>query len=229
MTRTDDTAVPDYQVHAAAWTARTSSCSAPGRASAARPSHALAAVGARVFCVDLDAGLADDIAKEVGGVPWAGDAIEQASAERLYQVPPRCAYSASIATPNFAESCLLAISPAANPVRDRLPSVPSEGLTANRDDRTPAVTPTRVCAAGRIRDQDTHNEQGDERAGHKHSRVGTPRSPRHPASRSPCAREQGIRPRTEQSVQSGASVTNRTDAHPRRPPCSLFSCSLLSC
>ena len=46
--------------------------------------HALASVGARVFCVDLDPDLADDVAKEVGGIPWSGNAIERPDAERLF-------------------------------------------------------------------------------------------------------------------------------------------------
>jgi NAD(P)-dependent dehydrogenase (short-subunit alcohol dehydrogenase family) len=46
--------------------------------------HALAAVGARVVCVDRDGDLAKDIAAEVGGVPWVGDVIQRPEVERLF-------------------------------------------------------------------------------------------------------------------------------------------------
>jgi NAD(P)-dependent dehydrogenase (short-subunit alcohol dehydrogenase family) len=46
--------------------------------------HALASVGARTFCVDKDEGLATDVAKEVDGVAWSGDATQRADAERLF-------------------------------------------------------------------------------------------------------------------------------------------------
>jgi len=44
----------------------------------------MAQSGARLFCVDIDEGLAGDIASEVGGVPWSGDATTRADAERLF-------------------------------------------------------------------------------------------------------------------------------------------------
>src|SRR5258708_22612268 len=84
MTRTDDTEVPDYAGQLRL-DGKNIIVLGAGQGIGRQAGHALAAVGARVFCVDLDAGLADDIAKEVGGIAWAGDAIEQSSAERLYQ------------------------------------------------------------------------------------------------------------------------------------------------
>jgi NAD(P)-dependent dehydrogenase (short-subunit alcohol dehydrogenase family) len=84
MTRTDDTEVPDYR-SLLSLDGKNFIVLGAGQGIGRQASHALAAVGARVFCVDLDAGLADDIAKEVGGIAWAGDAIERSSAERLYQ------------------------------------------------------------------------------------------------------------------------------------------------
>ena len=36
--------------------------------------HALASVGARVFCIDNVESLAQEVADEVGGVPWVADA-----------------------------------------------------------------------------------------------------------------------------------------------------------
>ena len=83
MTRTDDSEVPDY-ASLLRLDGKNVIVLGAGQGIGRQASHALAAVGARVFCVDLDAGLAEDIAKEVGGVAWAGDAIDVASAERLY-------------------------------------------------------------------------------------------------------------------------------------------------
>jgi NAD(P)-dependent dehydrogenase (short-subunit alcohol dehydrogenase family) len=45
----------------------------------------LASVGARLFCVDKDADLATDIAKEVDGAAWSGDATTRSDAERLFR------------------------------------------------------------------------------------------------------------------------------------------------
>ena len=84
MTRTDDTEVPDYAGQLRL-DGQNIVVLGAGQGIGRQASHALAAVGARVFCVDLDAGLADDIAKEVGGIAWACDAIDPDSAERLYQ------------------------------------------------------------------------------------------------------------------------------------------------
>ena len=45
--------------------------------------HALARVGARVVCVDVEAARAEAVAAEVGGIAWAGDVRERAVVERL--------------------------------------------------------------------------------------------------------------------------------------------------
>jgi NAD(P)-dependent dehydrogenase (short-subunit alcohol dehydrogenase family) len=50
--------------------------------------HALASVGARLVCVDRDGDLAHDIATEVGGTPWVGDATQRAEMERLFSEGP---------------------------------------------------------------------------------------------------------------------------------------------
>lgn len=84
MTRTDDTEVPDY-ASLLRLDGKNFVVLGAGQGIGRQTSHALAAVGARVFCVDLDPGLAGDIASEVGGPAWAGDAVDPASAERLYQ------------------------------------------------------------------------------------------------------------------------------------------------
>src|SRR4029078_886518 len=46
--------------------------------------HALAANGARLVCVDVDPGLAQDIASEVDGVAWSGDATKRGEGGRLF-------------------------------------------------------------------------------------------------------------------------------------------------
>ena len=43
--------------------------------------HALASVGARVFCIDNVESLAQDVADEVGGVPWVADARKREDVE----------------------------------------------------------------------------------------------------------------------------------------------------
>ena len=53
------------------------------RASAARPRMPSSQCGARVVCVDLEKDLADEIAAEVGGIAWAGDATDRSEMERL--------------------------------------------------------------------------------------------------------------------------------------------------
>jgi NAD(P)-dependent dehydrogenase (short-subunit alcohol dehydrogenase family) len=57
-------------------------------------SHALAQAGARVCCVDLDPDLAHDIAAEVDGVAWVGNATVRADAERLFADAPKALASA---------------------------------------------------------------------------------------------------------------------------------------
>jgi NAD(P)-dependent dehydrogenase (short-subunit alcohol dehydrogenase family) len=83
MTRTDDTPVPDYPAKLRLDGKRFVVLGA-GQGIGRQATHALASVGARTFCVDLDEGLAKDIAEEVGGVPWSGDATSRADAERLF-------------------------------------------------------------------------------------------------------------------------------------------------
>ncbi|HWW53884.1 MAG TPA: SDR family oxidoreductase, partial [Acidimicrobiales bacterium] len=83
MTRSDDTEVPDY-AGGLRLDGRRFVLIGAGQGIGRQAAHALAAVGARVFCVDKDPDLADDIAKEVGGIPWSGDATDRADAERLF-------------------------------------------------------------------------------------------------------------------------------------------------
>jgi NAD(P)-dependent dehydrogenase (short-subunit alcohol dehydrogenase family) len=83
MTRTDDTEIPDYSGKLRL-DGRNFVVIGAGQGIGRQATHALASLGARTFCVDLDHDLADDIAKEVDGIAWAGDAIDPASAEKLY-------------------------------------------------------------------------------------------------------------------------------------------------
>jgi NAD(P)-dependent dehydrogenase (short-subunit alcohol dehydrogenase family) len=83
MTRTDDTEVPNYP-GLLRLDGKGFVVIGAGQGIGRQTTHALASVGARVFCVDKDEGLAEDIAKEVGGTAWSGDAIQRADAERLF-------------------------------------------------------------------------------------------------------------------------------------------------
>ena len=56
-----------------------------GQGMGRQTSHALVQCGARVVCVDIDADRAADIAEEVGGTPWSGDATARADVERLLE------------------------------------------------------------------------------------------------------------------------------------------------
>lgn len=46
--------------------------------------HALASVGARVVCVDVDPDRARAVAEEVGGVPWSGDLTQRDDVQALF-------------------------------------------------------------------------------------------------------------------------------------------------
>jgi NAD(P)-dependent dehydrogenase (short-subunit alcohol dehydrogenase family) len=83
VTRTDDSEVPDYPARLRL-DGRGFVVIGAGQGIGRQATHALASVGARTFCVDLDESLAVDIAKEVGGAAWSGDATQRADAERLF-------------------------------------------------------------------------------------------------------------------------------------------------
>lgn len=83
MTRTDDTPVPDYAARLRL-DDRGFVVLGAGQGIGRQATHALASVGARVFCVDRDEGLARDVAAEVDGIPWSGDATDRAAVERLF-------------------------------------------------------------------------------------------------------------------------------------------------
>jgi NAD(P)-dependent dehydrogenase (short-subunit alcohol dehydrogenase family) len=83
MTRTDDSEVPDYPGKLRL-DGRHFVLIGAGQGIGRQAAHALSQSGAAVFCVDKDPDLADDIAEEVGGTAWSGDATQRADAERLY-------------------------------------------------------------------------------------------------------------------------------------------------
>ena len=83
MTRTDDSDVPDYPSRLRL-DGRGFVVIGAGQGIGRQATHALRSVGARAFCVDKDGDLAADIAEEVGGVAWSGDATQRTDAERLF-------------------------------------------------------------------------------------------------------------------------------------------------
>lgn len=83
MTRLDDSPVPDYATRLRLDGRRFVVIGA-GQGIGRQAAHALAANGARLLCVDIDPGLADDIAAEVGGVAWSGDATQRTEVERCF-------------------------------------------------------------------------------------------------------------------------------------------------
>lgn len=83
MTRTDDTAVPDYAgMHRL--DGRNFLVLGAGQGMGRQTAHALTAVGARIACVDIDADLAHDIAAEVGGTAIVGDVRERSDVEAMF-------------------------------------------------------------------------------------------------------------------------------------------------
>jgi NAD(P)-dependent dehydrogenase (short-subunit alcohol dehydrogenase family) len=83
VTRTDDSAVPDYQSRLRL-DGRSFVVLGAGQGIGRQVSHALAAAGASTVLVDREAELAADIAEEVGGTPWSGDATDRSDVERLF-------------------------------------------------------------------------------------------------------------------------------------------------
>ena len=83
MTRADDTLVPDYP-SLLRLDGRRFVVIGAGQGIGRQAAHALASTGARLFCIDVDADLAGEIAQEVGGVAGVGDATQRADAERLF-------------------------------------------------------------------------------------------------------------------------------------------------
>ena len=83
MTRTDDTAVPDYR-GMSSLNGRGFVVIGAGQGIGRQTCHALSQAGAQLLCVDLDPDLADDIAREVGGTPWSGDATSRPDSQAMF-------------------------------------------------------------------------------------------------------------------------------------------------
>jgi NAD(P)-dependent dehydrogenase (short-subunit alcohol dehydrogenase family) len=82
VTRTDDTDVPDYPGRLRLDGRRFVVIGA-GQGIGRQASHALAQAGARLVVVDKEPDLAADIAAEVDGTPWSGDATDRDEVARL--------------------------------------------------------------------------------------------------------------------------------------------------
>src|SRR5262245_60609156 len=83
MTRLDDSPVPDY-ANRLRLDGRRFVLIGAGQGIGRQTAHALAANGARLLTVDVDPGLAEDIAGEVGGTAWSGDATKREDVERMF-------------------------------------------------------------------------------------------------------------------------------------------------
>ena len=83
MTTADDSPVPDYP-QLLRLDGRRFVVVGAGQGIGRQAVHALASVGARVVCVDVDADRAGEVAAEVGGYAVVGDATRRADAERVF-------------------------------------------------------------------------------------------------------------------------------------------------
>ncbi|MEX5632675.1 SDR family NAD(P)-dependent oxidoreductase [Parafrankia sp. FMc2] len=82
MTRLDDSAIPDYP-GLLRLDGRVALVVGAGQGNGRHTAHALASVGAKVACVDLDPGLAREIAAEVGGLACVADVRARDAVERI--------------------------------------------------------------------------------------------------------------------------------------------------
>jgi NAD(P)-dependent dehydrogenase (short-subunit alcohol dehydrogenase family) len=83
VTRSDDSEVPDYPSRLRL-DGRGFVVIGAGQGIGRQATHALRSVGARVFCVDKEPDLAKEIAAEVDGIAWSGDATTRGDAERMF-------------------------------------------------------------------------------------------------------------------------------------------------
>jgi NAD(P)-dependent dehydrogenase (short-subunit alcohol dehydrogenase family) len=82
MTRSDDSAVPNYS-QKLRLDGRGFLVVGAGQGIGRQTSHALANCGAKVVCWDVDPDLAHDIAKQVDGIPVSGDVRERQDVHRV--------------------------------------------------------------------------------------------------------------------------------------------------
>ena len=80
MTSSDESPVPDYP-GLLRLDGRGYVVVGAGQGIGRQAAHALASVGARVFCIDNQEALAKEIADEVGGIPWVADARDRGEVE----------------------------------------------------------------------------------------------------------------------------------------------------
>jgi NAD(P)-dependent dehydrogenase (short-subunit alcohol dehydrogenase family) len=82
MTRTDNSPIPDFMARLRL-DGKNVVLVGAGAGIGRLTAHALSQAGARVLCVDLEKDLAEEIAEEVGGIAWSGDATNKEEVERL--------------------------------------------------------------------------------------------------------------------------------------------------
>jgi NAD(P)-dependent dehydrogenase (short-subunit alcohol dehydrogenase family) len=87
VTSRDNSPVPDYGAYLRL-DGRNLIVVGAGQGMGRQTSHALARSGARVLCVDIVADLAHEIADEVDGIPWVGDATKGDDIARLVADAP---------------------------------------------------------------------------------------------------------------------------------------------
>lgn len=80
MTSVDDSTVPSYP-DLLRLDGRGFMVVGAGQGIGRQATHALASVGAKVFCIDVDEALSREIAGEVDGIAWHGDARDRSQAE----------------------------------------------------------------------------------------------------------------------------------------------------
>src|SRR5947208_7575578 len=88
MTSTDDSPVPRY-LERIRLDGRGVVVVGAGQGIGRQTCHALAQAGAKVFCIDNVEALAKEIADEVGGVAWSGDARDRSDVERSVETAQR--------------------------------------------------------------------------------------------------------------------------------------------
>jgi NAD(P)-dependent dehydrogenase (short-subunit alcohol dehydrogenase family) len=80
VTSSDDSPVPDYP-SLLRLDGRGFVVVGAGQGIGRQATHALASVGARVFCIDNQEQLAKEVADEVGGIPWVADARDRSDVD----------------------------------------------------------------------------------------------------------------------------------------------------
>lgn len=85
MTKADSTTVPDY-LAMTSMTGKGAVVLGAGQGIGRQVCHALAQAGARVLCVDRDAQLAEEIAREVSGLACAADVTTRPGMEQVFAV-----------------------------------------------------------------------------------------------------------------------------------------------